>query len=277
MLYDVQGIKDDDLYSQKIKKNVICLISEDSNISELLKKIDQSNINIIINIIYENNIGSVNKLLSKTTPDIFMICMKNYNINLVRNIIEIRSKSKAPIVVISEGFDEVLALTIFKFGADEYWSHITSEVQIKNKIIMTILKSSIGMYSHTYTIQKEINDVEKENDIQISYVETFNNNTKFFRTFTPYEYKMLSILVDNAGIVVSRAKLAQMVRGRATSNVDRSVDNVISRIRKKLKNFSLTEYPIRSFSSVGYIFVGDKDNFYRELDIAVDNYLRNKR
>lgn len=273
MLYDVQGIKDDDLYSQKIKKNVICLISEDSNISELLKKIDQSNINII----YENNIESVNKLLSKTTPDIFMICMKNYNINLVRNIIEIRSKSKAPIVVISEGFDEVLALTIFKFGADEYWSHITSEVQIKNKIIMTILKSSIGMYSHTYTIQKEINDVEKENDIQISYVETFNNNTKFFRTFTPYEYKMLSILVDNAGIVVSRAKLAQMVRGRATSNVDRSVDNVISRIRKKLKNFSLTEYPIRSFSSVGYIFVGDKDNFYRELDIAVDNYLRNKR
>lgn len=273
MLYDVQGIKDDDLYSQKIKKNVICLISEDSNISELLKKIDQSNINII----YENNIESVNKLLRKTTPDIFMICMKNYNINLVRNIIEIRSKSKAPIVVISEGFDEVLALTIFKFGADEYWSHITSEVQIKNKIIMTILKSSIGMYSHTYSIQKEINDVEKENDIQISYVETFNNNTKFFRTFTPYEYKMLSILVDNAGIVVSRAKLAQMVRGRATSNVDRSVDNVISRIRKKLKNLSLTEYPIRSFSSVGYIFVGDKDNFYRELDIAVDNYLRNKR
>ncbi len=273
MLYDAQSINDVKKYNRKIKKTVTVFMSEDNHIDNVLNEIHDFDIDII----FEGDTQKMNKISKNNASDIFLFCMKNYSISLTKKIIEIRNKTNSPIVVLSENYDEVLALTVFKFGADEYWYSINDSQKIKNNIFMTFLKQSIDMYVRN-DVGQNLNDKQGlENNKEIKYVDVFNNSTKFFVAFTPYEYKTLSILVENAGIVIPRGSLALMVRGRVSKNVDRSVDNIISRIRRKLKMFKILNYPIRSFNSVGYIFVGDRDEFVKDLGNAIDEHIYNKK
>lgn len=269
MLYDAQIVEN--VYKRS-KKSVIALISPDSHIEILLKKTDEFDIKIISD---DDTTNTKNLFINSNAPDIFLICMKDYNLYLIKKVLEIRDKTKVPISVISEHYDNVLALTVFKFGADEYWTDINSPKQIMNKISMTIIKNSIGMYSREGRIEVIKKDTASNKDRDVSFNKPIIY-TKLLNIFTSYEYKVLSFLVENAGVTVSRSQLASIVRGRISLNTDRSVVNVISRIRKKLKTLYMSEYSIKSFSSVGYVFIGDSNRFFKDLSNAVNEYLDNE-
>lgn len=51
---------------------------------------------------------------------------------------------------------------------------------------------------------------------------------------TAAENRLLSVLLDHAGAVLSRATLSDLVWGREAKPFDRSVDNTVSRLRRKL-------------------------------------------
>ncbi len=66
---------------------------------------------------------------------------------------------------------------------------------------------------------------------------------------TPSEFLLLSLLVRNAGRVFSRAYLLETIWGESYVDGDRSVDNVIVRLRKKL---SVTGECLETVWGVGY-------------------------
>jgi DNA-binding response OmpR family regulator len=74
-------------------------------------------------------------------------------------------------------------------------------------------------------------------------------------TLTFAEFELLALLLANANATLPRAQILQAVFGRSAGLYDRSVDVLLSRLRRKLSNAGVT-LNVESVRSVGYMLVG---------------------
>lgn len=68
------------------------------------------------------------------------------------------------------------------------------------------------------------------------------------------EFRLLSVFVDHAGLVLSRDQLLDLTVGRAADPFDRSIDNQVSRLRKKIEADPKTPALIKTHWGGGYSF-----------------------
>jgi DNA-binding response OmpR family regulator len=74
---------------------------------------------------------------------------------------------------------------------------------------------------------------------------------------TGAEFDVLLLLVQSAGQIISREKLAQVALGRELGTFDRSIDNHVSNLRKKLGPQADGSERIRSVRGSGYMYAGE--------------------
>jgi DNA-binding response OmpR family regulator len=74
---------------------------------------------------------------------------------------------------------------------------------------------------------------------------------------TGAEFDILVLLVESAGQIVSREKLAEVALGRELGVFDRSIDNHVSNLRKKLGPLTDGHERIRSVRGSGYLYAGE--------------------
>jgi len=70
------------------------------------------------------------------------------------------------------------------------------------------------------------------------------------------EFLLLNALLQHAGLVLSRDQLLDLTRGREAVPFDRSVDNQVSRLRKKLERDPKNPTLIKTHWGGGYSFAG---------------------
>ena len=76
---------------------------------------------------------------------------------------------------------------------------------------------------------------------------------------TAAELRVLEQLMQRSGEVLSRAHLTELALNRPLEAYDRSIDTLISKMRKKLADAGLTGNCIRSLRGHGYVFDMDSD------------------
>ena len=74
-------------------------------------------------------------------------------------------------------------------------------------------------------------------------------------SLTSAEYELLSLLTKHAGQVLSRDDIALGISGTAYDGLERSIDNKISALRKKLNDDAKTPRKIKTIRSKGYMLV----------------------
>lgn len=73
---------------------------------------------------------------------------------------------------------------------------------------------------------------------------------------TGAEYELLRVLQEKPGALWSRAELCELALRRPFRVTDRSVDNLVVRLRKKLEPDPTRPSPIKTVRPAGYVFVG---------------------
>ena len=68
------------------------------------------------------------------------------------------------------------------------------------------------------------------------------------------EYALLVSFIEHAGLTLNREQLLDLTKERATQLFDRSIDNQISRLRKKLKEDTQNPKIIQTEWGSGYVF-----------------------
>ncbi|TPH13911.1 response regulator transcription factor [Litorilituus lipolyticus] len=86
---------------------------------------------------------------------------------------------------------------------------------------------------------------------------SFKNKTL---PFTVQEFDVLNVLAEHYLDVVPREVLFEQVIGRDYDGLDRAVDLIISRLRKRFEELSLTFMSIRSIRGKGYLFSCEQVN-----------------
>jgi two-component system OmpR family response regulator len=71
------------------------------------------------------------------------------------------------------------------------------------------------------------------------------------------EFRLLAALLERPGMVLTRDQLLDLTRGRAAQPFDRSIDNQISRLRKKIERDPRNPTLIRTAWGDGYSFSGE--------------------
>ena len=71
------------------------------------------------------------------------------------------------------------------------------------------------------------------------------------------EFRLLAALLERPGVILSRDQLLDLTRGRAAQPFDRSIDNQISRLRKKIERDPRRPELIKTAWGDGYSFAGE--------------------
>ena len=71
------------------------------------------------------------------------------------------------------------------------------------------------------------------------------------------ELRLLGVLVERAGKVLSRDELLDLTRDGEVQNFDRSIDSQVSRLRKKLESDPRRPRLLKTSWGDGYVFTAD--------------------
>lgn len=233
-----------------MKKGDILIVEDDEKIAEVLKEyleVEQFHVLIL------NDGGSVVNYVRDTVPDLILLDILLPDKNGMEICRDIRRFSNVPIIFITargEAFDRMLGLEL---GADDYICKpfLTREVvarvkavlrrvsptQMESKLVLDSLV--IDLKSHQVTIDGK--DVE----------------------LTPIEYNLLKIMMADPGQVFTRSELITMAQGYDHDCYDRTIDNHIKNLRKKINRYLQDKEIIRTVFGVGYrINVCSKDRTF---------------
>jgi len=165
---------------------------------------------------------------------------------------EVRSFYRGPILMMTardQEMDEVLGLEL---GADDY---VTKPV--KPRVLLSRIKALLRR-SNIHTDVAGLT----ENSIQLGQFHIdANSRTTTFRgqtvVISSNEFDVLWQLTQSAGQVVNRTELVQQLRGIDYDGFDRSIDIIVSRLRKKLCDDATNPYRIKTIWGKGYLLVAD--------------------
>lgn len=169
---------------------------------------------------------------------------------------QLRRVSQAGIIILTgrgEKVDEVVGLEL---GADDYVSkpcdlrHLAARIRavLRRTAGSTQAEASSGgddiVTFEGWSLNRSRRTLTSPSGVEVR--------------LTAAEFNLLAIFAVRPGRTLSRAQLSESLHGREWSPYDRSIDNLVSRLRKKLGDVAGTTDMIRAVRGVGYVFAGGR-------------------
>ncbi len=168
---------------------------------------------------------------------------------------EIRSASDVPIVILSGKGDTVDRIVGLEIGADDYIAKPFSPREVLARVRAVLRRregappsgGDANSHNHkVFTFSEWTLDVTSR---ELKY----HGETQ---DLTTAEFNLLRIFIERPHRVLSRDEIMDLLKGHDYSPLDRSIDALVSRVRKKLKDTSDASC-IKSIRGVGYMFASD--------------------
>lgn len=158
---------------------------------------------------------------------------------------EIRKISKVPIVFLSSMSDNMNIVMAINMGGDDF---------ITKPFDLTVLAAKVqAMLRRTYAFQGQTNVIEHNGAIL-----NLSDTTLLYREqkadLTKNDFKILQILLENAGKVVSRDAIMERLWESDSFIDDNTLTVNITRLRKKLEDIGLEGF-IATKKGIGYMVV----------------------
>ncbi len=160
---------------------------------------------------------------------------------------EVRPFYSNPILMLTARTEEIDEILGIELGADDYLAK-----PVKPRVLLTRIKALLRR-----SFFKEELKLLKFGNLKI------NANSRTVTFMGDYidlsfnEFNVLLLLAGKAGNCVSRGYLLQQLRGLKYDGLNRSIDTLISRLRKKLGDDSSSPRRIKTIRGKGYLFAAD--------------------
>ncbi len=174
---------------------------------------------------------------------------------------DVRSKSDIGIIVMSGRSDEIERVVCIETGADDYVVKPFSSREMVARIRQLMYRTRGVAYGDVAPINDSETGRYKFND----YI--FDTSAMALTapsgdevSLTTLEFSVLKTLVTHAREVLSREFLLESVHAANWAGSDRNIDNLVSRIRKKITAPGSAP-PVRTVRGVGYMFALEVEAF----------------
>ncbi len=170
---------------------------------------------------------------------------------------ELRARRNTPIIMITGKGDPIDRVVGLELGADDY---------IAKPFLMREVIARVRAVLRRYVPGGEVEAGDKLPPDGTRYA--FDGWTIDMRRrevrdpagaaceLTTAEFNLLSILVQRPGRVLSRDELMDLLKGHDWTPMDRSIDGLVARLRRKIEPESERPQLVKTVRGVGYAFAG---------------------
>lgn len=213
----------------------VLIVDDDVPLCELLETVLQEEGYIVSSV----HCGeSALQYMEKTPVDLVLLDVMLPSLNGMQVARRICQRFATPILMLTALNDENSMLDGYQAGADQYIGKPfnVSELLMRIKAILR----RVGL--------------ERQRQAMCSTVQSISDQLDSL-PLTGTEAELLSYLVKNQGVVISKAELQTKVLKKELSPFDRNLDMHISNIRRKLVEAGLSKQHIKTFRGKGYSYL----------------------
>ena len=163
---------------------------------------------------------------------------------------EIRKVSNVPVMMLTARGDDIDRVLGLELGADDYLPKPFNDRELVARI-RAILRRSVSP-SNNVDHTKEILSFENVTLYLTRQTAMYDEKNL---NLTDYEFKILHLLIESKGDIVTREELSLEVLGKTLSPFDRSLDMHISNLRRKLPERESKLSWFKTLRGKGYLLV----------------------
>jgi len=163
---------------------------------------------------------------------------------------QLRLKSETPVLMLTARGDATDRIVGLELGADDYLPKPFEPRELLARLRAILRRRHGGARS-----EPALRFGRLEIDVGARVVSIDGDA----RGMTSYQYELLLALAKNAGRVLSRETLMDLVKGEALESFDRSIDVHVSRIRAAIEDDPKHPRRIITLRGAGYVFAKAQD------------------
>lgn len=183
-------------------------------------------------------------------PDLLILDVMLPGIDGFEVLKRLRRDFDLPVIMLTARGDESERIHGLVSGADDYIPKPFNPMELAARVHNVLRRSiSTGQPLETLTAGPMVLDRKRR--------KLFLDDTEV--KLTAAELRVLEQLMQRSGEVLSRAHLTELALNRPLEAYDRSIDTLISKMRKKLADAGFTGNCIRSLRGHGYVFDMDAE------------------
>lgn len=178
--------------------------------------------------------------------------------HLFDNINRLRQADGVAVLVLSGHRDETETIVALELGADDVMPKTTDRREILARIRSAVRR----LREHRSETGPPLTTVRQSADQARGAWRFLREQRALIDPdgrpvpLTNAEFSLLEVFVDNAGKELHRDYLSALVLGRPGNPRDRGIDNLVAKLRRKLRDSARLGCMIRTARPVGYVFTG---------------------
>ena len=230
-----------------LKKFNIMIVEDDREIAMLVERVLLQN-GFSVSVAHDGR--AMDRALRDGTPDLMLLDIMlpgEDGISIVRRL---KPQCGFAIILLTAMGEETDRVVGLELGADDYVVKPFSSRELVARI-RAVLRRASGMEK-----EKSVGDVVYEfSGWKLHALRRELQDPDSVRIdLTPGEFQLLQILCENPRKILSRETLLRLSQGRIHNADDRSIDTLISRIRRKIETDSKDPTFIKTIRLGGYMF-----------------------
>ena len=226
----------------------ILVVEDDREISALVARYLRSN---DCRVTVAGNGRDVDRVMNGSRIDLIVLDLMLPGEDGLSLCKRLRTHSQVPIVMLTAKGDEVDRILGLEMGADDYLSKPFNPRELLARVRAVLRRSTITALNPATSSAHVLSFL----GWQIHRVLRELRNPAGARvTLTDAEFGLLQVFCERPGRVLSRDQLLDLTQGRSAGVFERSIDILVSRLRRKIE--SDPHYPsiIKTVRSGGYLF-----------------------
>jgi two-component system OmpR family response regulator len=192
------------------------------------------------------------RLLERSAPDVLVLDIMMPGEDGLALCRDLRATMQVPIIfltAVAEDTDRIIGL---EMGADDYLTKPFNPRELLARIKAVLrrarsLPARPGIRSERVRFDDQVLDVVRREIVGRDGVSI---------PLSTAEFRLLCVFLEHPGIVLTRDQLLDLTTGRTADVFDRSIDNQVSRLRRKVEPDPKNPILIKTHWGGGYCFTG---------------------
>ena len=226
----------------------ILLVEDDPRLAEMLQQdLGQAGFSVTVAPLG----SSALELLARPDFDAVLLDLMLPDMDGLDLCRQLRAKNDIPVLMLTARGDAIDRIVGLELGADDYLAKPFEPRELLARLRAILRRRAHGVAASDPLLRfgrLEIDTAARA--VRLDGVR---------RELTSYQFDLLVALANNAGRVLSREVLMDMVKGTELESFDRSIDVHVSRIRAAIEDKAKQPRRVITVRAVGYVFAKAQD------------------
>ncbi len=198
--------------------------------------------------------AALRRLLQRSAPDLIVLDIMMPGEDGLSVCRHLRATTEVPVILltaVAEDTDRIIGL---EMGADDYVTkpfnprELLARIKAVLRRVHSLPPKRSGQRSKAIRFDRWTLDVGRRELIDADDVAV---------PLSTAEFRLLAVLLDHPGLVLTRDQLLDLTVGRVADVYDRSIDNQVSRLRRKIEADPRNPALIKTHWGGGYSFTAE--------------------